>query len=120
MKRIIFAALLSTAIFASSAVHAAQCTGTILGVSIEPTSGDVILERVTLTSGDYVYWTRFCSVQYTQNGVPVDSCKAIYSSLLAAQAQSRSITFYTNASACTALQQWQFVPGFTFFTVNGQ
>jgi len=96
MKQTTCVPLLSTIFFACNPVHAAQCTGIIQGVSIEPTSGDVILERVTLTTGDWAWWPRFCSVQNTANGIAADSCKVIYASLLAAQAQSRPITFYSH------------------------
>ena len=120
MKRIICSMLLCSAIFGSTVVEAAICTGTIQGVSIEPTSGDILLERITLTNGEYVYWSRFCSLRTTTNGVEADVCKAIYGSLLSAQAQLRSITFYTSLSSCPtgAQHQWQLVPGFSFFTVN--
>jgi hypothetical protein len=120
MRRILSSAILYCITLGSSAAEAATCTGDIRSISIEPTSGEVLLERVTLTNGEYIYWPRFCSMRVAANGVEPGVCKAIYSSLLSAQAQSRSITFYTSLSSCpTASQyQWQFVPGFSFFTVN--
>lgn len=96
----------------------AECTGTIQGVSIEASSGDIILERINLTTGTVVWWTRLCSVVTTANGVPPEGCKTVYASLLSAQAQSRSITYYSRSGACAPAQAWHFLTDFYFLTVN--
>lgn len=96
----------------------AACTGTIQGVSLEASSGDIMLERINLTDGRVVWWARLCSVVYTANGVPPEGCKPVYAALLAAQAQSRSITYYSRSGACAPPAAWQFIDQFYFLTVN--
>lgn len=116
--RKLFAAFGTLAMLSAAPNAFALCTGTIQGVAIQATSGDVLLERINLTTGEYIWYPRFCSVTVTANGIPPDGCKAVYAALMSAQAQQKSVTFYAGGS-CTSHQQWQYMSGFYFLMVNG-
>lgn len=111
--------VISTALMLGAAPGAfAQCVGTIQGVVIQPTSGDVLVERINLTTGEVVWWPRFCSIVSTANGIPPEGCKPVYAALLATQAQAKSITYYKNVGSCASSQPWQWMDGFYFLMVN--
>lgn len=93
------------------------CSGAVKGVSIEPTSGDVLAESI----GTSMNWPRFCSLRQDSNGITTAGCKAVYASLLTAQASGRSVTVWVNgpSASCAALSSWQFVEGFYFLRIDG-
>lgn len=104
----------------SAHVHAQAvftCSGAVKGVSIEPTTGDVFARSI----GTTMNWPRFCSLRQDSNGITPAGCKAVYASLLAAQASGRSVTVWVKnpAASCAVLAQWQFVEGFYFLEVEG-
>ena len=49
-----------------------------------------------------------CKVQLKINNVEVESCKAMYSTLLAAKSQDKvvNITFLPNIDSCSSLKSW--------------
>ncbi|UTZ25495.1 hypothetical protein HB761_01305 [Vibrio campbellii] len=49
-----------------------------------------------------------CNVQHKTNNVEVESCKAMYSTLLAAKSQDKvvNITFLPNIDSCSSLKSW--------------
>ncbi|MCG7563005.1 MULTISPECIES: hypothetical protein [Pseudoalteromonas] len=53
-----------------------------------------------------------CNLQGKSNGIETESCKAMYSSLLAAKAQNKpvSITFNPNIGSCSGLSSWRYAP----------
>lgn len=91
------------------------CGGPVRGVAID-TSGDILAESI-----GPVIWPRLCNIRTAVNGIPPESCKIIYSTLLAAQASGRSVTFWINdpATTCATLAQWQWVNGFYFLRIDG-
>lgn len=106
-------ALLSTSTAALAAVY--TCSGPVRGVSIEA-GGDVLSESV-----GSVLWPRFCNIRASSNGIPPETCKLMYASLLVAQASGKSVTFWVNdpVTSCATLAQWQFVSGVYFLRIDG-
>ncbi|TOK25039.1 hypothetical protein CGI23_11560 [Vibrio parahaemolyticus] len=49
-----------------------------------------------------------CNVKHKTNNVEVESCKAMYSTLLAAKSQDKvvNITFLPNIDSCSSLKSW--------------
>lgn len=92
------------------------CSGPVKGVSVEPTSGDVLAESI----GASMSWPRFCSLRQDSNGITTAGCKAVYASLLTAQSSGRSVTVWVNgpSTSCAALSSWQFVEGFYFLRID--
>lgn len=93
------------------------CSGAVKGVSVEPTSGDVLARSI----GTAMSWPRFCSLRQDRNGITPAGCKAVYASLLTAQASGRSVTVWVNgpSASCEALSSWHFVEGFYFLEIEG-
>ena len=101
----------------SAQAHATYtCSGTVKGVSVEPTTGDVLAESI----GTSMSWPRFCSLRQDSNGITTAGCKAVYTALLTAQASGRSVTVWVNGptASCGALPAWNFVEGFYFLRIN--
>ena len=53
-----------------------------------------------------------CNLQNKDNNVEVESCKAMYSSLLAAKSQKKSVsvTFNPSIESCSSLNSWTYAP----------
>ncbi|WP_123422173.1 hypothetical protein [Gallaecimonas pentaromativorans] len=88
------------------------CTGPVLGVAIEPKTGDILVEKLASLS-----WPRLCSVTSVKNGVSLESCKAVYSLLLSAQAQNKSVILWFNdGKDCTTTSHptWNMLEGWYF------
>lgn len=114
-RRVIACAVLTALSAQAQATY--TCNGAVKGVSVEPTSGDVLAESI----GTSMSWPRFCSLRQDSNGITIAGCKAVYASLLTAQASGRSVTVWINgpSSSCAALSSWQFVEGFYFLRIDG-
>lgn len=110
---IISLALLFTSTTALGGVYI--CSGTVRGVAID-SGGDVLSESIGT-----VLWPRLCNVRATANGVVPEACKAMYASLLVAQASGKTVTFWINdpVTSCATLPQWQFMTGLYFLRVDG-
>lgn len=100
--------------FTASANSTYSCTGHVDGVGLDPKSGDVLVKSI----GDLL-WPRLCSVKAEMNGVSVEACKTIYSTLLTAQTSNKTITlWFSGNKTCTAtdhpawqtLDTWYFGP----------
>ena len=109
IKKAIFILLV---VFSTSANAVYTCTGPVTGLTIEPTSGDVIPEA----AGGFS-WPRMCSVSSSKNGISVESCKVIYSALLAAQTTGKTVTLWFNDNGdCSSSSHpsWQLLTGWYF------
>ncbi|MDM3869730.1 hypothetical protein QSV34_00040 [Porticoccus sp. W117] len=90
-----------------------SCKGTVQGVTIDPQDGRVFLEKF----GDHFAWPVLCSVQTEDNGIPPESCKAIYSMLLTAQSTKKQVRFWFNdGKDCTPESHpaWRQLTGWYF------
>lgn len=94
-----------------------SCTGPVKGVAIDVSVGDVLAE----TAGG-MNWPRLCNTRNQVNGVAPDDCKRVYASLLAAQAQGRTVTIWisdaSSTANCGSQTPWGWVAGFYFFRVD--
>lgn len=90
------------------------CTGKINQLAIGR-SGTVLIAGPGGLPSTYL-----CSVNLKQNNVEVESCKAIFSQLLAAQAQQKevNITFNPKLSSCSQVKSWGWAEGFNWVIVN--
>ncbi len=112
MKKIILFTLMFHS--ASSLAATYTCEGKVQGLSINPQTGSVLAEKIGPLA-----WPVLCSVKKEENGVAVETCKMIYSTLLSAQMSDKSVMLWFNDSKdCTAashtpwhdLTGWYFVP----------
>lgn len=111
MKKIIYTFLLLISF--SSYVNAYECTGKVNNVVINPAG------IVTLSFGN-INWVYLCSVSESYNGVTPESCKAMFSLLIAAKLSDRNITmwFSDDSANCTntkhtaweTLKNWYYGP----------
>lgn len=64
--------------------------------------------------------TYLCSLSVKQNNVDPEACRAIYSTLLAAQAQQKPvrITFNPNIASCSDVASWGWAVGFNWVIVD--
>lgn len=100
---------------APTALAGYTCTGAARGVAID-VGGDVLVESI-----GPLLWPRLCNVRTSANNVAPEACKAIYASLLTAQASGKTVTVWVSdtGTTCTSLAQWQYVAGFYFLRVDG-
>lgn len=106
---------LSVLVFLSFSASADSfCTGKIKQLAIGR-SGTVLIAGPGGLPSTYL-----CSVNIKQNNVEVESCKAIFSQLLAAQAQQKevNITFNPRLSSCSQVKSWGWAEGFNWVIVN--
>ncbi|MFN3014561.1 hypothetical protein ACK1CN_01355 [Vibrio coralliilyticus] len=102
--------LLLLALISTNALAAYTCSGYVKGVSIEAKTGDVIVEQI-----GPLKWPRMCKVDNEHDGISADACKAVYSTLLAAQTSKKQVTLWFNDSkSCTEQVEWQWIPGWYF------
>jgi len=89
-----------------------SCSGVVKGVTIAPT-GQVFAESIGSIS-----WPRMCSVSETFNGVSPEACRAVFSTLLTAQATGKevSLSFDDDAGGgtCTSHPAWGALTGWYF------
>ncbi len=88
------------------------CGGEVKGVSIEPLNGYVFVEKIGPLT-----WPKLCSVDTESNGITVESCKIVYSTLLAAQASGRGVDLqFNDGKDCTATSHapWYVLTGWYF------
>ncbi|RYV04164.1 hypothetical protein SOPP22_01425 [Shewanella sp. OPT22] len=88
-----------------------SCTGEVKGLAIDPQDGRVHVEKLA----DLV-WPVLCSTVSDQNGIPVENCKVIYSTLLAAQLSNKKVTLWFNdGHSCTSGKtSWTWLKGWYF------
>lgn len=88
------------------------CKGEVKGLAIDPKNGAVLAETIaTLT------WPKLCSVKQDMNGVSVDVCKTIYSTLLSAQLTGKSVMlWFDDEKDCSLASHpaWQELTGWYF------
>lgn len=97
-------------LFSFNTNAAYTCSGEVKGVSIEPTNGHVLVERI----GPLV-WSRLCSVSDDYNGVKAETCKTIYSTLLTAQTTQKPVTMWFNdGKNCSQHPAWNPLTGWYF------
>ncbi|NRF28259.1 hypothetical protein [Vibrio coralliilyticus] len=107
MKKIILTLMLFSF---STYSFAYTCAGNVKGVSIEPTTGDVLVEKIGPLT-----WPRLCSVSNERNGVSTEACKAVYSTLLTAQASNKQVTlWFRDSKSCEEQVSWQLLTGWYF------
>lgn len=88
------------------------CEGNVEGVTLNPKSGSVVVENLA-----GLRWVRLCSVSQIINGIPAESCKAIYSLLLTAQSTNKGVVMWFNDDkSCTSSDHppWQDLTGWYF------
>ena len=112
MKKILIGLAFTIASNSSYATY--QCDGKVDGLTIEPKTGIVFAQHV----GGFE-WPKLCSVTTVFNGIPVESCKIVYSTLLAAQTTNKDVRLWFNDDkdcstashpSWTALTGWYFGP----------
>lgn len=99
-------------LFSSTAAFAYTCAGKVSGVSIEATSGHVLVEKIGPLS-----WPRLCSVDREYNGISPEACRTVYSTLLTAQTTQRDVVLWFNdGKDCTQNSHtpWQTLTGWYF------
>jgi len=100
--------LISTPAFASY-----TCTGLVEGVSINPKNGMLLAQRAA-----GIIWPAFCNVDIKENDVAPETCKHIYSMLLAAQMSGKEITLWFNdegdGGTCSSHTGWVYLTGWYF------
>ena len=80
-----------------------QCEGQVTGLVIEPSTGELFAEKVGPLS-----WPRFCSVAKQLNGISPETCKVVYSTLLAAQTSNKEVKLWFKGSGnCEEHVAWQ-------------
>jgi hypothetical protein len=79
------------AISASSWAASYTCAGNVVGVSIDPKTGQLLAEKI-----GPLEWPRLCRVNADYNGVSAETCKTIYSTLLAAQMSGKQVVLWFN------------------------
>lgn len=86
------------------------CTGPVMGVEMG-LDGEVNAETIAGT----LTWTSLCSVETTENSIAPDACKAIYTTLLAAQLSGQPVTLWFNDNlTCTTHPSWTLLTGWYF------
>ena len=116
IPRFKFAVAASLVILSSAANANYTCSGPVKGVSLEVTTGDILVESIGNVS-----WPRLCNINYVGNGIPPAVCKNVHAMLLTAQTLGKSVTLWSNdpRTACPSdLTPWHWVPGFYFLRLN--
>ena len=101
MKAIAFA----VSMIISTGLQAVECSGVVskIGVGVD---GHVVVSGPGGLNSVFI-----CNINGITNGITVDLCKSMYSSLLSSYASgSTAIISFTNNTACTAFQSWQYAP----------
>ncbi|MCW8879704.1 MAG: hypothetical protein OQK51_21810 [Kangiellaceae bacterium] len=98
----------------SLSAHASYtCTGQVTGVSISPSNGKVLVEKI----GDLI-WVELCSVQSSHNNVEPETCKNIYSLLISAQLSKKEVMLWFNdedqGMNCSNHPRWRPLTGWYF------
>lgn len=100
--------------FSYSVSASYTCSGKVKGIAISPKNGRILAERI----GPLV-WPELCSVKTELEGVSVESCKVIFSTLLTAQMADKTVTLWFNDdkdcsqashAPWTPLSGWYFGP----------
>jgi len=79
-----------------------SCTGTTTEVAIDQYGG------VNTSNSSGLSWVWLCSIANPSNGVPVDSCKAMYAMLLASKLSGSQVTYwFSDGLSCTSHPAWQ-------------
>lgn len=101
-----FAPYVSLMLLASSPAFATYaCQGPVQELSIN-TSGNIIVSAGGITLG------YLCSVTTTTDSVDPETCKAVYATLLAAEASGQSVELWFNDSlTCTTHTEYTFLTG---------
>ncbi|UDF35477.1 UNVERIFIED_ORG: hypothetical protein LHJ69_23515 [Shinella sp. XGS7] len=89
-----------------------NCTGPVRAVSIEATTGDLLVGAI-----GPLRWARLCSVNQTVGSITPAACKSVHSTLLIAQSTGQVAhvsTRNTPTPSCEAHPEWQWVQGFYF------
>ena len=112
MKKYLLAGVLSA--FSISAMADSTCQGKITYVGISRGANVLVSGPGGLPS------TYLCDLQEKQNNVEPEACKAIYSALLSAKAQDKSvrITFNPNISSCSEVASWGWAKDFNWVLID--
>ncbi|RYV04101.1 hypothetical protein SOPP22_01485 [Shewanella sp. OPT22] len=90
------------------------CKGKISGLGLGKSG-------VVLVSGPGgLPYTYLCSLNEKINGVEVEACKGVYSTLLTAKAQDKSvnITFNPSIDSCKNVKSWGLATHFNWVIIN--
>lgn len=88
------------------------CKGKVIGVAIAPKSGALMAEKIGPLS-----WPQLCKFNVEHAGISPDTCRAIYSTLLAAQMSQKDVTLWFNdGKDCSATSHvpWELLTGWYF------
>jgi hypothetical protein len=110
----IIRSLLIFSIWSISCVVSAAytCQGKVSGVSLSPHDGRLLVERIGPLS-----WPVLCSVSEESNGVNTETCKVIFSTLIAAQMSQKNVTLWFNdGNDCSTNSHtpWHWLTGWYF------
>ena len=108
IKKLISILFLSLFSFFASADY--FCTGEVQTVGVKR-GGVVVVKGPGGLPSVYL-----CNLSSTVNNVTPEACRAVYSTLLAAEAQGAkvSITFNPNISSCNSLPSWDYARNFNW------
>ncbi|AQS38167.1 hypothetical protein Sps_03020 [Shewanella psychrophila] len=105
----LLAVLVASSMFITPAFANYACRGEVKGVTISP-DGQVFVASIGTLS-----WPRLCSVAITENNVPPEACKVIYSALLTAQTTGKEVSLSFNDSGdCNSHTAWGWLTGWYF------
>ncbi len=97
----------------SSFTHASfVCTGKIERLGLSPSNGDVHIQ-IQPSTGIF----RICNFDSATGGISTDSCKSMYSTLLAARVSEKNVSFHFTESVgtCASLGSWEYPSSAPYF-----
>jgi hypothetical protein len=83
-----------------------NCSGSVSGITLKPNG------RVTVEHLAGLNWVYLCNVDTAENNVPPESCKAILSLLLSAEAQKKDARiWFDDGGTCDSHATWAYLTG---------
>jgi hypothetical protein len=103
LRRGIFGALAAFGMTAESVAAVYHCDGVPQGVSVGP-GGQVLV--MTFGSHPFTY-SHWCNVTVTTSGVAPETCRAMLTIFLSAEAQGKTVrVWFDDASTCATRGSW--------------
>ncbi len=109
--------LILTALLMSISANAYTCSGLVTGISIEASTGDLLVESI-----GPLKWPRLCRVDNEVRGISAEACKVVYSTLLTAQTSNKPVTLWFNDDKDCSVDShtpWRTLTGWYFGPMLG-
>jgi hypothetical protein len=104
MKKAIMLAV-AASLVSQSAWAGYVCTGTTTSVAVDQYGS------VNTSNSSGLQWVFLCSVNNPYNGISVDSCKAMYATLMASKLSGAQVSFwFSDGLSCTTQATWATLP----------